>query len=139
MGFRKLAALKDLVKDYQGDLVHAHKDLLNKNPDVVEKFVKATLETIQHMKKNKAETVGVLVDFTKVDRDLAELTFLERGWPVLTDTGKIDFVSPPSCILGKETFIRKDREVTKRLSKLMWKRFIRSKKTLPGPQEFSRN
>ena len=89
MGFRKLAALKDLVKDYQGDLVYAHKELLHNNPDVVEKFVKATLQTIQYMKKNKAETVGVLMDFTKVDRDLAELTYDDMV-PVMPDDGSIN-------------------------------------------------
>lgn len=45
------------------------------------------------------------------------LAFLDRGWPVLTDTGKIDFVSPPSCILGKQTFVRQTPGVTKRLLK----------------------
>lgn len=45
------------------------------------------------------------------------LAFLDRGWPVLTETRKTDFVSPPSCILGKQTFIRKNGEVAKRVLK----------------------
>ena len=38
--------------------------------------------------------------------------FLQRGWPVLVDLSKTDFVYPASCVASSRTFIRAEPKVT---------------------------
>jgi ABC-type nitrate/sulfonate/bicarbonate transport system substrate-binding protein len=45
----------------------------------------------------------------------AAIQFLERGWPVLVDLSKTDFVYPASCVISSRSFLNKKREVVERM------------------------
>ena len=40
------------------------------------------------------------------------IPFLERGWPVLVDLSKTDFVYPSSCVTSSRAFIRAEPKLT---------------------------
>jgi hypothetical protein len=88
----------------------------------VGRFVKAKLDAIQYMKRNKAETVAVLIEFTKVDRHLAELTFDDMV-PVMPDDGSINVKGVEPC---KNIFARSARKTAKlpRRVSISWTRFV---------------
>lgn len=43
--------------------------------------------------------------------------FLERGWPVLVDLSKTDFVYPASCVISSRSFVAKDKDIIERVMK----------------------
>jgi NitT/TauT family transport system substrate-binding protein len=56
--------------------------------------------------------------------DLA-LPYLQRGWPVLLDLSKTDFVYPASCVVSSRSFVKDNPDTVERFfSKHTSKRFI---------------
>ena len=50
---------------------------ISKNPEEVKKVIRATLEGISYMRQNKKETVNLLIEWMKMDPNLAEKTYDE--------------------------------------------------------------
>jgi len=48
--------------------------------------------------------------------DLA-LPYLQKGWPVLLDLSKTDFVYPASCVVSSRTFVKENADVSERFLK----------------------
>jgi ABC-type nitrate/sulfonate/bicarbonate transport system substrate-binding protein len=70
-GLKELAFLGDLGIDYLGTSVVATRSMIQKNPNFVQRFVKAFAEGIYYYKTNKEPSIRSLAKFTKLNDRLA--------------------------------------------------------------------
>jgi NitT/TauT family transport system substrate-binding protein len=73
-GFYKLAATRDYV-DVSGTAVVTHADRLKKQPDMVKKFIRASLRSMAYMRENKAEAVQMIMREFAMDQGIATLAY----------------------------------------------------------------
>ena len=73
-GFYKLAATRDYV-DVSGTAVVTHADRLKKQPDMVKKFIRASLRSMAYMRENKAETVQMIMREFAMDQEIAAMAY----------------------------------------------------------------
>jgi NitT/TauT family transport system substrate-binding protein len=72
-GFNELAFLGDLGFEYLGTAAVATRSMMQKKPDLVQRFVKAFVEGIAYLKTNKEASIKSIAKFTKVtDRAVLE-------------------------------------------------------------------
>lgn len=87
MGFRRIASLKDMVKELQVDVVYASTKNIRENPGLVSRFVQGTLDAIRYMKTNKEDTVRILARFSKSSLEIAAKTY-DLVMPGIPDKGE---------------------------------------------------
>ena len=73
-GFYKLAATRDYV-DVSGTAVVTHAERMKKQPDMVKKFIRASLRSMAYMRENKAETVQMIMREFAMDQEIATLAY----------------------------------------------------------------
>jgi len=73
-GFYKLAATRDYV-DVSGTAVVAHAERMKKQPDMVKKFIRASLRSMAYMRENKAETVQMIMHEFAMDQEIATMAY----------------------------------------------------------------
>lgn len=61
-----------LPKQYVSVVVFATDDLIEQNPDLVRRFVKATLETAKYLKENPGCASELCIKKTNAPKDLAD-------------------------------------------------------------------
>ncbi|MCS4539019.1 MAG: ABC transporter substrate-binding protein [Thaumarchaeota archaeon] len=69
-----------LPKPYTSLVIWASDDLIETNPDIVRRFVKATLETIKYMKENPDYAADLWVRMTNSPKDLADKVVAQDNW-----------------------------------------------------------
>lgn len=63
-----------------GVAIWAAEDLMEKNPGLVRKFVRAILETVKYLKENPGYQTDLYVKVTNAPRDVAEKAVSQRDW-----------------------------------------------------------
>jgi NitT/TauT family transport system substrate-binding protein len=71
-GFRELVSfLSEDFVELQGSIV-VREELLKNNPDLAEKFTRATLKGLMYAREQRSGTIPILVHYLKIDQALAE-------------------------------------------------------------------
>ncbi len=73
-GFYKLAATRDYV-DVSGTAVVAHAERMKKQPDMIKKFIRASLRSMSYLRENKAETVQMIMHEFAMDQEIAAMAY----------------------------------------------------------------
>jgi NitT/TauT family transport system substrate-binding protein len=73
-GFSKLAATRDYV-DVSGTAVVTHADRIKKEPDLVKKFIRASVRTIAYIRENRSDTVQMIMREFAMNQEIAELAY----------------------------------------------------------------
>jgi NitT/TauT family transport system substrate-binding protein len=78
---RILAFVSDVVpRPHSSFVIWAADDIIQKNPDLVKKFVKAALDTVKHLRENPSYAAELYVKRTNATRDLAEKALSQLDW-----------------------------------------------------------
>jgi len=78
---RIIARIADTApKPFVSLAVYATDDLINQNPELVRRFVKATLETAKYLKENPNYAVELYIKRTNAPKDLAEKAISQMDW-----------------------------------------------------------
>jgi ABC-type nitrate/sulfonate/bicarbonate transport system substrate-binding protein len=80
-GFRKILFVGDLIPSPLAGL-GTRVDKIQKQPDEIQRLVKATLRGIQFAKTNRPETIRSIMKWTEMDQGLAEGSYemASSGW-----------------------------------------------------------
>ena len=73
-GFSKLAATRDYV-DVSGTSVVAHADRIKKQPELVKKFIRASLRSMAYIRENRSETVQMIMREFAMDQEIATMAY----------------------------------------------------------------
>ena len=73
-GFYKLAATRDYV-DVSGTSVVAHADRIKKQPELVKKFIRASLRSMAYIRENRSETVQMIMREFAMDQEIATMAY----------------------------------------------------------------
>jgi ABC-type nitrate/sulfonate/bicarbonate transport system substrate-binding protein len=85
---RLVLPLADIYpKPYTAVVIWATDDLIEQNPDLVRKFVKATLEIVGYLKANPDYASELYVERTKAPKNVAEKAILSLN-QILTPSGR---------------------------------------------------
>jgi NitT/TauT family transport system substrate-binding protein len=118
---RILARAGDEIQDFIADMVYASEPMMKERPEVLRRFLAAWFETMKFMKSNKAETIRITQQSTKLPDAIAAKiydieipTFFTDGHfdrkklaavkQALIDTGVIDKAPPDDQIID-ESFL----------------------------------
>jgi ABC-type nitrate/sulfonate/bicarbonate transport system substrate-binding protein len=77
------------IKDFHIHVIFATDKAIATKPDAVRGFLKGWFETIDFMRKNKAETVKIAMQVTNKDEEITSRVYDEL-MPMFSDTGKFD-------------------------------------------------
>lgn len=78
---RILLFVSDLVpRPHSSYVIWASDDLIQKNPDLVKRFVKATLETVRYLQENPSYAADLYVKRINASRDLADKAIGQIDW-----------------------------------------------------------
>jgi ABC-type nitrate/sulfonate/bicarbonate transport system substrate-binding protein len=72
---RNLTSMEKFAPEFITHVVFARRDLVAKNPALVERFLKGLFATIAYMESHKAETIKVTVEQMKESPEVAEKTY----------------------------------------------------------------
>ncbi|MBI4258196.1 MAG: ABC transporter substrate-binding protein [Thaumarchaeota archaeon] len=76
-----LVRVSDIIpKPNAAAVVWATDDLIQQNPDLVKRFVKATSETIRYLKENPTYAAELYIKRTNAPKDLADLVIGQTNW-----------------------------------------------------------
>jgi NitT/TauT family transport system substrate-binding protein len=73
-GFSRLAATRDYV-DISGTAVVAHADRIKKDPELVKKFIRASVRAIATIRENKSDTVQMIAREFAMSQEIAALAY----------------------------------------------------------------
>jgi NitT/TauT family transport system substrate-binding protein len=73
-GFSKLAATRDYV-DVSGTSVVAHADRIKKQPELIKKFIRASLRAMAYLRENRSETVQMIMREFAMDQEIATMAY----------------------------------------------------------------
>ncbi len=73
-GFYKLAATRDYV-DVSGTAVVAHADRMKKQPEIIKKFIRASLRSMAYLRENKSETTQMIMREFAMDHEIATMAY----------------------------------------------------------------
>lgn len=73
-GFSKLAATRDYV-DVSGTSVVAHADRIKKQPELVKKFIRASLRSMAYLRENRSETVQMIMREFAMEQEIATMAY----------------------------------------------------------------
>lgn len=80
---RVLISVSDVLpKPWVNFVVWATDDIIQQNPDIVRKFVKATLEAVKYLKDNPSYATDLYAKTTAAQKGLAEKTISQLDWRV---------------------------------------------------------
>jgi NitT/TauT family transport system substrate-binding protein len=77
------------IKDFHIHVIFATDKVIAAKPDTLRGFLKGWFETINFMRKNKAETVKVAMQMMDKDQDISSRVY-EELMPMFSDTGRFD-------------------------------------------------
>jgi NitT/TauT family transport system substrate-binding protein len=86
---RILVRMGDIIPDFLGHVIFASNDLIEKNPALLRRFLKAWFETIAFMDKNEAATVKVAREISRLSPEVAAQTYHEQ-MPLFSRDGRFD-------------------------------------------------
>ena len=75
------------LKDFHIHIIFATNKIIAEKPEAVRAFLKGWFETIAFMRKNKAETVKIAADVTKLSEAIIDRTY-DEVMPMFSDDGK---------------------------------------------------
>lgn len=78
---RILVYVSDIVpRPHASFVIWATDDVIQKNPDLVKRFVKATLEIVKHLQENPSYAIDLYIKRTNASRDLADKAIGQLDW-----------------------------------------------------------
>jgi NitT/TauT family transport system substrate-binding protein len=77
------------LKDFHIHVIYATDKIIADKPEAVRAFLKGWFETIAFMRKNKAETVKIAADTTKLSEAIIGRTY-DEVMPMFSDNGRFD-------------------------------------------------
>ncbi|MBI4258197.1 MAG: ABC transporter substrate-binding protein, partial [Thaumarchaeota archaeon] len=78
---RVVVHMRDIwPKPWVTNVIWATDDLIQQNPDLVNRFVKATLETVKYLEENPSYAADVYVKRTNAPKDLADKVVSQLEW-----------------------------------------------------------
>ncbi|PYJ67705.1 MAG: hypothetical protein DME76_14580 [Verrucomicrobia bacterium] len=86
-GFTKIAATRDYV-DVPGTALVAHADKIKKQPEMIKRFLRATLRAMNYIRENRADTTQMITREFGMAPDIAALAYDKLG-ELLSVNGKI--------------------------------------------------
>ena len=99
--WRVVGSAAPLVPAFHTHVIFARNDLVNKQPALVEKFLKGWFETIAFMKANKDKTVEISANVLKLDPKIVARTY-DEVIGMMSDDGRFDAAAVEVL---KESFI----------------------------------
>ena len=101
LGFTQLLFFGDMVNLRLGGLA-ASQEKVQKNPGQIIRMIRATLKGVRFLKTNKSETLAIMRDYLKIDRDYVEKIY-QFALKSLNENGTVDKSSLDTDIrLAKE-------------------------------------
>ena len=73
-GFTRIAATRDYV-DVPGTALVAHAEKIKKQPNMMKRFLRATLRAMAHIRENRADTTQMIVREFGMDQEVAALAY----------------------------------------------------------------
>ena len=98
---KPIYVFSDLVKDFHTHVIFARTDVIEKNPDMVQRFVNGWFATIAFIKKNKAKAVELAAEILKTPPEIIERVY-DAQIGMLSDTGVFD---PKAVEVLKESYV----------------------------------
>jgi ABC-type nitrate/sulfonate/bicarbonate transport system substrate-binding protein len=86
---RILLKFGDIVKEYVNHVIYATRDVMEKRPEDVRKFLAGWFETIAFVKRNKGETVRIASGVLKIPEPVVGRVY-DETLPMLSDDGRFD-------------------------------------------------
>ena len=86
-GFTKIAATRDYV-DVPGTALVAHADKIKKQPEMIKRFLRATLRSMNYIRENRADTTQMITREFGMAPDIAALAYDKLG-ELLSVNGKV--------------------------------------------------
>src|SRR2546425_5415428 len=86
-GFTKIAATRDYV-DVPGTALVAHADKIQKQPEMIKRFLRATLRSMSYIRENRADTMQMIAREFAMAPDIAALAY-DKLVELLSVNGKI--------------------------------------------------
>jgi len=86
-GFTKIAATRDYV-DVPGTALVAHADKIKKQPEMIKRFLRATLRSMSYIRENRADTMQMIAREFAMTPDIAALAY-DKLVELLSVNGKI--------------------------------------------------
>jgi ABC-type nitrate/sulfonate/bicarbonate transport system substrate-binding protein len=98
---RPIYVFSDLVKDFHTHVIFARLDVIDKNPDMVQRFVNAWFDNIRFIKTNKAKAVEIAARVLKTPPAIIDKVY-DAQIGMLSDTGVFD---PKALALLKDSYV----------------------------------
>jgi ABC-type nitrate/sulfonate/bicarbonate transport system substrate-binding protein len=92
------------AKDFHTHIIFARQELIDKNPDVVQRFVNGWFATVKYMKANKAKSVEVASRVIRLDPAVVSRAY-DNQMGMLSDDGVFD---PKAIEVLKQSFVEMD-------------------------------
>jgi NitT/TauT family transport system substrate-binding protein len=73
-GFTRIAATRDYI-DVPGTALVAHADKIKKQPQMIKRFLRATLRAMHYIRENRADTIQMIVREFGMDQVIASLAY----------------------------------------------------------------
>ena len=86
---RILVRFGERIPQFHVHVVFARKAVIERNPDALQKFVKAILESVQYMRDHKEETITIAMRVAEVSKSVATANYDEL-MPIFNPTGRFD-------------------------------------------------
>jgi NitT/TauT family transport system substrate-binding protein len=86
---RILVRFGERIPQFHVHVVFARKAVIERNPDALQKFVKAMLESVQYMRDHKEETIAIAMRVAEVSKSVATANY-EELMPIFNPTGRFD-------------------------------------------------
>jgi NitT/TauT family transport system substrate-binding protein len=98
---RIIVKFGDIIKDFHLHVIYASRELMAKNPDAVKRFLLGWFETIDFMRKNKAEAIKIAQPVVGVSPEIVGKIYDEL-MPMLSADGKFD---PKALEVLRKSFV----------------------------------
>ena len=98
---RPIFVFSDLVKDFHTHVIFSRLDLVEKNPDMVQRFVNAWFDNIRFIKANKAKAVEIAARVLKTPPEIISRVY-DAQIGMLSDTGVFD---PKAIAVLKDSYV----------------------------------
>jgi NitT/TauT family transport system substrate-binding protein len=86
---RILVRFGERIPQFHVHVVFARKAIIERNPDALQKFVKAMLESVQYMRDHKEDTIAIAMRVAEVSKSVATANY-EELMPIFNPTGRFD-------------------------------------------------
>jgi NitT/TauT family transport system substrate-binding protein len=86
---RILVRFGERIPQFHVHVVFARKAVIERNPDALQRFVKALLESVQYMRDHKEETIAIAMRVAEVSKSVATANYDEL-MPIFNPTGRFD-------------------------------------------------